>query len=187
VRNVGGRETFTATPRRSRLVGAGPSMPKRSSSSHPGEPRHLLLRIYRSPTASGGQQHSTEYGVRSPGKAACSIPFLPCLCSNLHIFSGSVKAERQHFFTHGWPLDLVCTSYCLFRTLVPSSKSTEATRALTNSTSTLGPVSSVLGPASSKKQAAGPATSFTYATAGPLAGEQRMARRGAQAACGPGG
>eukprot|EP01047_Picozoa_sp_COSAG01_P018175 COSAG01_NODE_980_length_12356_cov_77.766093_1_plen_168_part_00 len=86
------RETFTATPRRSRLVGAGPSMPKRSSSSHPGEPRHLLLRIYRSPTASGGQQHSTEYGVRSPGKAACSIPFLPCICSNLHIFSGSVKA-----------------------------------------------------------------------------------------------
>jgi hypothetical protein len=94
-----------ATPRRSRLVGAGPSMHKRSSSSHPGEPRHLLLRIYRSPTASGGQQHSTEYGVRSPGKAASSIPFLPCISSNLHIFSGSVKAARQHFFSHGWPLD----------------------------------------------------------------------------------
>eukprot|EP01047_Picozoa_sp_COSAG01_P037067 COSAG01_NODE_2924_length_6842_cov_3.862821_4_plen_197_part_00 len=91
-------QTFTTTPRRSRLVGAGPSMPKRSFSSHPGEPQHLLHRIYRSPTASGGQQHSTEYGARARQHAAylschASLRTSPYGC----IFSGSVKAEGSTF------------------------------------------------------------------------------------------
>ena len=97
MRNVGGRETFIATPRRSRLVGAGPSMPKRSFSSHPGasaSPSPHLSFAYRERWA------TTQHGARStePEQGIMQhTAFLPCISSNLHIFSGSVKAEGSTF------------------------------------------------------------------------------------------
>ena len=114
MRNVGGRETFIATPRRSRLVGAGPSMPKRSFSSHPGasaSPSPHLSFAYRERWAT--TQHgarSTEPEQGSMQHAACSIPFLPMHLLESPYFLGLREGRRQHFFTHGWPLDPVCNS-----------------------------------------------------------------------------
>jgi hypothetical protein len=43
------------------------------------------------------------------GKAACSIPFLPCISSNLHICWGSVKAAGSTFLLTDGLLSLYAT------------------------------------------------------------------------------
>jgi hypothetical protein len=77
------------------------------------ESSSISASVVHLPRAAGNTQH----GVRStdPEETAGSIPFLPLLGSPYSL--GLREGRRQHFFTHGWPLDPRMQLMCSFRTV----------------------------------------------------------------------